>query len=85
MLIDGRAGTIQVGVTAEEAKGQLEEDHKRRELIEQWEGPGRLADGTRIELLANVRDGESAQEAASVGAQGIGLLRTELCLSLIHI
>lgn len=79
VLVDGRAGTIQVGVTAEEAKGQLEEDQKRRKLIEQWEGPGRLADGTRIELLANVRDGESAQEAASLGAEGIGLLRTELC------
>ncbi|MDO5034432.1 MAG: PEP-utilizing enzyme [Actinomycetaceae bacterium] len=78
-LVDGRAGTVHVGITQEDAQSLLDEDKRRRQLIEQWEGPGRLKDGTPVALLANVRDGLTATEAASVGAEGIGLLRTELC------
>lgn len=84
VLVDGRAGTITVGVAPEEAARLLAEDEERRRLINEWEGPGHLKDGTRIELLANVRDGASAEEAANVGAEGIGLLRTELAFLDSH-
>lgn len=40
-------------------------------------GEGRLADGTRIQLMANISDPASARFAASRGAEGVGLLRTE--------
>ncbi|HXR44902.1 MAG TPA: putative PEP-binding protein [Pseudolysinimonas sp.] len=41
-------------------------------------GPGRLADGTPIALLANVASLPEAEAALAAGAEGIGLLRTEL-------
>lgn len=78
VLVDGQRGTIQIGIDEGDARKQVEADRKRIELIEQWEGPGRLKDGTPVELLANVRDGETANAARKVGAEGIGLLRTEL-------
>ena len=34
-------------------------------------------DGTRVELYANVGDGKFAEKAASLNAEGVGLLRTE--------
>jgi phosphotransferase system enzyme I (PtsI) len=37
------------------------------------------ADGTRVKILANVADGESARAAASGPVEGVGLFRTELC------
>lgn len=40
-------------------------------------GPGRLADGTPIPLLANLANADGAQAAAALGAEGVGLFRTE--------
>ncbi|MDO5049228.1 MAG: phosphoenolpyruvate--protein phosphotransferase [Actinomycetaceae bacterium] len=84
VLVDGLRGTIQVGVDEDDARHQLEADRQRIALIEQWEGPAATKDGKRVELLANVRDGETAQQARKVGAEGIGLLRTELCFLESH-
>ncbi|MGL4340747.1 MAG: putative PEP-binding protein, partial [Rhodoglobus sp.] len=39
--------------------------------------PGVLADGTQIPLLANVGSLQDAQEAVRLGAEGVGLLRSE--------
>ncbi|QDZ16996.1 phosphoenolpyruvate--protein phosphotransferase [Humibacter ginsenosidimutans] len=39
--------------------------------------PGRLADGTAIPLLANVGSPEEAAPAVALGAEGVGLFRTE--------
>ena len=46
-----------------------------------FSGEGHLADGLRIELLANVSDSAGARMAAERGAEGIGLLRTENCFT----
>ncbi|MCZ2401748.1 phosphoenolpyruvate--protein phosphotransferase [Paenarthrobacter sp. Z7-10] len=43
-----------------------------------FDGDGRLADGYVLPLLANVGSARDAATAAAAGAQGIGLLRTEL-------
>ncbi len=40
-------------------------------------GPGALADGTRVKLLANVGKPEEVADAVRLGAEGIGLFRTE--------
>jgi phosphotransferase system enzyme I (PtsI) len=40
-------------------------------------GPGRLADGYEVALLANIGSATSAAAAVAAGAQGIGLFRTE--------
>jgi len=39
--------------------------------------PGLLADGTRVPLLANLGDATDAPAAVALGAEGVGLLRTE--------
>ncbi|MPZ28001.1 MAG: phosphoenolpyruvate--protein phosphotransferase [Micromonosporaceae bacterium] len=41
-------------------------------------GPGRTADGHPVALLANLGDPAEAVAAAAAGAEGVGLLRTEL-------
>lgn len=79
LLVDGEAGTIKTGVDATEAKALVEADFARREAIKSWRGPAKLADGTPVDVLANVQDGAGAQRAAQSEAQGIGLFRTELC------
>jgi phosphotransferase system enzyme I (PtsI) len=40
-------------------------------------GPGRLADGTAIPLLANLGSVDKLDEAVAKGAEGVGLFRTE--------
>ena len=39
--------------------------------------PGRLADGTPLPLLANLGSADGAAAAAALGAEGVGLFRTE--------
>lgn len=41
-------------------------------------GPGRLADGTAVALLANLGSAAEAEAALALGAEGVGLFRTEL-------
>ncbi|MEJ2868295.1 putative PEP-binding protein [Actinomycetospora sp. OC33-EN08] len=41
-------------------------------------GPVTTTDGRRIAIVANIADAKDADRAASVGAEGVGLLRTEL-------
>jgi len=40
-------------------------------------GPGRLADGTAVALLANLGSAAEAEAAVALGAEGVGLFRTE--------
>lgn len=78
LLVDGEAGTITTGVDAAEAEALVAADNERREAIKGWRGPAKLADGTPVDVLANVQDGTGAVRAAASEAQGIGLFRTEL-------
>ncbi|RNE63936.1 phosphoenolpyruvate--protein phosphotransferase [Cryobacterium tepidiphilum] len=39
--------------------------------------PGALADGTRVPLLANLGNADGAAQAVQLGAEGVGLFRTE--------
>src|SRR4051794_3560693 len=79
LLVDGTAGTIDLAPDAEEARRRVEEDRVRREALSSWDGPGETADGTRVKILANVADGETARAAATGPVEGVGLFRTELC------
>lgn len=40
-------------------------------------GPGQLADGTPVPLLANLGNADGAEKAVELGAEGVGLFRTE--------
>jgi phosphotransferase system enzyme I (PtsI) len=79
VLVDGVAGTVETSPDPDEAHRLVEADHAQREALAAWTGPGETADGTRVKILANVADGESAQAAASGPVEGVGLFRTELC------
>jgi phosphoenolpyruvate-protein phosphotransferase (PTS system enzyme I) len=79
LLVDGTAGTVVTSPDVVEARRLVEEDRSRREALAGWVGPGETADGTRVKILANVADGETARAAASDPVEGVGLFRTELC------
>ncbi|HEX3651068.1 MAG TPA: putative PEP-binding protein [Pseudonocardiaceae bacterium] len=44
-----------------------------------WNGVGTTADGHRVRVLANVGGAADARAGAAVGAEGVGLFRTEFC------
>ncbi|MGL4832558.1 MAG: phosphoenolpyruvate--protein phosphotransferase [Propionibacteriaceae bacterium] len=80
VLVDGKSGTIDVNPDPAAAEAAVAHDERRRAAIRAWHGPAVLADGTAVQLLANVQDGPGARTAADVSdAEGIGLFRTELC------
>ncbi|MEJ5913552.1 putative PEP-binding protein [Pseudokineococcus sp. 1T1Z-3] len=79
VLVDGTSGTVEADPDLEVAAGRLEADRAARAAAAAWSGPGRLGDGTRFPLLANVQDGAAARVAADGPAEGVGLFRTELC------
>ena len=79
VLVDGVAGTVESSPDADEAQRRVEADRVDREALATWSGPGETADGTRVKILANVADGESARAAAEGPVEGVGLFRTELC------
>lgn len=75
VYVDSNAGIVDTDVTDENRTSA--EKYANRKPIADFDGQGVLADGTRIELYANVGDGKSAEKAASLNAEGVGLLRTE--------
>ncbi len=81
LAVDGEAGLVKVDPSPE----IVEEYEKRRDqrtarlsaALSQSEDPAVTKDGHRVEVVANIGDVESAQEAIRFGAEGVGLLRTE--------
>ncbi|MGN7226280.1 phosphoenolpyruvate--protein phosphotransferase [Dietzia maris] len=78
VLVDAAAGTVTVEPEEGPARAAAEADRRTRAAAADWSGPAVLADGHAVRLLANVQDGEGAENAASGPAGGIGLFRTEL-------
>ena len=81
VVLDAGAGTI---VAADEA-AEAEARDKIRTMLDRRAAvqtdaaaPCHLADGTRIEIFANLGSLEDAELAMTAGAEGCGLLRTEL-------
>ena len=70
LLVDGTAGTVERRPTPTRPRALVEADRAQREALESWTGPGETADGTRVKLLANVADGESARAAADRAGRG---------------
>ena len=79
LLVDGTTGAIVSTPDPDDARRMVEDDREQRAALATWAGPGETADGTRIKILANVADGESARGAADGPVEGVGLFRTELC------
>ena len=79
VLVDGATGAVELEPDPDAAEKAVIRAREERALTDRWTGPGRTADGTRIEVLANVQDGAGARAAAAGAAEGVGLFRTELC------
>lgn len=78
VLVDGSVGSVQRDPDEAEATRQVEESRARAEKVAAWRGPAQTRDGHRVQLLANVQDGNAARIAAGTQAEGIGLYRTEM-------
>lgn len=71
--VDGTAGTVAV-VAAGTAVG-VDPSAAGPAVVS---GPVTTLDGHRVAVVANIADARDAARAAAVGAEGVGLLRTEL-------
>jgi len=76
VVVDGSAGTVLRDPGPEDLAAAAAAQRRRDRT---FTGPGRTADGHRVQLLANVADPSGAQAAADAGAEGVGLFRTEFC------
>ncbi|MBV8952915.1 MAG: phosphoenolpyruvate--protein phosphotransferase [Solirubrobacterales bacterium] len=81
VLLDGDEGTVLVAPTEEVmARARRERDaavDRRRTALRHASEPAVTRDGTRIEVAANVGDAGEAASVVELGADGVGLLRTE--------
>ena len=81
MLLDGEAGTVLVDPPADVQRDAAERreraDQRRASARERAHEPGATRDGTRIEVFANLGAAAEAVKAVELGAEGVGLLRTE--------
>ncbi|QNV40238.1 phosphoenolpyruvate--protein phosphotransferase [Rothia amarae] len=75
VYVDSNEGLVDTEPT-EEQKSSAEK-YANRQPLPAFDGKGVLSDGTSIPLYANVGDGKSAEKAAGLSAEGVGLLRTE--------
>jgi phosphotransferase system enzyme I (PtsI) len=78
VFVDGAAGTI----TAEpddSLRSSAEAWAATASLLAEFSGTGSTADGHLVPLLANVGGAKDAVAAAALGAEGVGLFRTEFC------
>ena len=82
VAIDGTAGDVVVNPTDTEQVEFRERIERERELAGRLAGlvgePGRTADGRHVELAANVNDEQTLKTLVDTGAEGAGLVRTEL-------
>ena len=81
LLLDGEAGTVMVDPPADvvtDAEERRERAERRRAAArERALEPAVTRDGERIEVFANLGTGGDAARAVALGAEGVGLLRTE--------
>ncbi|MDQ0636275.1 phosphotransferase system enzyme I (PtsI) [Arthrobacter pascens] len=78
VYLDGAAGTV-VSEPDESLRSAAEAWAATASLLAEFTGTGATADGHLVPLLANVGGGKDAEAAAKLGAQGVGLFRTEFC------
>jgi phosphocarrier protein FPr len=81
VLLDGEQGTLVVAPTDDArhaATRKLEQAvARRRRAAEHALEPAAMSDGTIIEVAANLGGAGGAADAVALGADGVGLLRTE--------
>ncbi|UOW01230.1 phosphoenolpyruvate--protein phosphotransferase [Agrococcus sp. SCSIO52902] len=77
MIVDARAGTVVLDPDDASVAAALVERESRAAASSAPITEGALADGTKVPLLANVGSPKDAPAAVALGAEGVGLFRTE--------
>ena len=81
VLIDGEAGTLLLDPPADVQRDAAERreraERRRTDARARAHELGATRDGTRIEVFANLGSAAEASKAVELGAEGVGLLRTE--------
>jgi phosphocarrier protein FPr len=81
VVLDGDAGTLQVGITARQETEIVERQataaRRRTDELAVASQAAVTRDGHRVEVVANIGDVEDAKQVPQVGGEGVGLLRTE--------
>lgn len=77
VIVDAAADVVVRNPTAEELSRAQNRAAQRAAAADAPVTPGALADGTAIPLLANLGSPAGAAEAVELGAEGVGLFRTE--------
>jgi phosphotransferase system enzyme I (PtsI) len=77
VIVDASTGVVTVRPTELESSAAVATLATRASEPEIAVGPGALADGTAIPLLANLGSVDKLAEAVELGAEGVGLFRTE--------
>jgi phosphoenolpyruvate-protein phosphotransferase/dihydroxyacetone kinase phosphotransfer subunit len=81
LLLDGDAGTVLVDPPPDELSAAQERRERaaarRAAALERAHEPGAMRDGARVEVFANLGSAAEAAKAVQLGAEGVGLLRTE--------
>jgi phosphoenolpyruvate-protein phosphotransferase len=81
-ILDADAGLLRIApdpeALAQAQAAMARSAERRRREHDAAQAPGHLADGTRIEVFANLGAPGEAAGAAALGAEGCGLFRTEL-------
>lgn len=77
VIVDAAKGVVTTEPTAEELDQAQNRAEARRNAASAPLTPGALRDGTPIPLLANLGKPGGAAEAVELGAEGVGLFRTE--------
>jgi phosphotransferase system enzyme I (PtsI) len=77
VVVDASTGVVNVDPTVEEQEAASSTIAARAAAADAPVGPGALADGTPVPLLANLGSADGALPAVEKGAEGVGLFRTE--------
>lgn len=78
VYVDGAAGAITAG-PGDTERAAAAAWGETASLLTDFDGQGTTADGHLVPLLANVGGAKDAVAAAGLGAEGVGLFRTEFC------
>jgi len=81
LALDGESGVVEVNPSPETVRAYRARQERltavQAKALERATEPALTRDGHRVEVVANIGDVDSAHEAISYGAEGVGLLRTE--------
>ncbi|MFF2633084.1 phosphoenolpyruvate--protein phosphotransferase [Microbacterium sp. NPDC058021] len=77
VIVDAAAGVVTTAPSGEDLARAQNRADARASAASAPITPGALADGTPVPLLANLGKPEGAEEAVALGAEGVGLFRTE--------